>query len=73
MEVKIGVQHASRELTVDTTDSADEIEAALAKALADDGTLALTDNRGRRVLVPSRTIAYVEVGGGVSGQVGFRG
>jgi uncharacterized protein DUF3107 len=73
MEVKIGVRHAQRELVVETADSAEEVEAALNQALADDGTLALTDSRGRRVLVPARNIAYVEVGGGVSGQVGFRG
>jgi Protein of unknown function (DUF3107) len=73
MEVKIGVRHASRELVVETADSAEDVEAALNQALADDGTLALTDSRGRRVLVPARNIAYVEVGGGVTGQVGFRG
>jgi Protein of unknown function (DUF3107) len=73
MEVKIGVQHAPRELVVDTADTAEDVESALNEALAGGSTLALTDSRGRRVLVPARNIAYVEVGGGVSGQVGFRG
>ncbi|HEX3929118.1 MAG TPA: DUF3107 domain-containing protein [Nocardioides sp.] len=73
MEVKIGVQHAPRELVVDTTQSPDEVQAALTKALKDDGVLTLDDARGRQILVPARAIAYVEVGGGVSGQVGFRG
>jgi hypothetical protein len=73
MEVKIGVQHAPRELVVDTADSAADVQAALDKALADDATLALTDARGRQILVPARAIAYLEIGGGVSGQVGFRG
>jgi hypothetical protein len=73
MEVKIGVQHAPRELVVDSADSAEEIRAALDKALAGDGTLALSDSRGRQILVPARNIAYVEIGGGVVGQVGFRG
>ncbi len=73
MEVKIGVQHAPRELVVETEASADDIHAALGKALTDDGVLALTDSRGRQVLVPARSLAYVEIGGGVSGQVGFRG
>jgi hypothetical protein len=73
MEVKIGVQHAPRELVVETTDSAEDIQAALDRALSDNSTLAISDARGRRVLVPARTIAYVEIGGGVSGQVGFRG
>jgi hypothetical protein len=61
MEVKIGVQHAPRELVVDSADSAEAIQAALDAALSGDGTLALSN------------IAYVEIGGGVSGQVGFRG
>jgi hypothetical protein len=73
MEVKIGVQHAPRELVVETDESADGVRKALDKALADGGTLALTDSRGRQIFVPARNIAYVEVGGGVSGQVGFRG
>jgi hypothetical protein len=73
MEVKIGVQHAPRELAVETADSAEDVQKALDKALADDATLSLVDSRGRRVLVPARNIAYVEIGGGVSGQVGFRG
>jgi hypothetical protein len=74
MEVKIGVRHASRELVVDTTDTAEEVEAALATALADDhGTLTLTDTRGRRVVIPARGVAYLEIGTGVSGTVGFRG
>lgn len=73
MEVKIGVQHAPRELVVESGDSAEDIRSALDQALADDSTLALTDARGRQVLVPARAIAYVEIGGGVTGQVGFRG
>jgi hypothetical protein len=73
MEVKIGVQHAPRELVVETDDSADQIQTALDKALADGSTLSLTDTRGRQVLVPAGVIAYLEIGGGVSGQVGFRG
>ncbi|HEX3297568.1 MAG TPA: DUF3107 domain-containing protein [Nocardioides sp.] len=73
MEVKIGVHHAPRELVLETADSAEEIQATLDKALAADGTLALSDTRGRLVIVPARSIAYVEIGAGVTGQVGFRG
>lgn len=73
MEVKIGVLHAPRELVVETDESADDLRKALDQALADDGVLALSDSRGRQILVPARSIAYVELGGGVSGQVGFRG
>jgi hypothetical protein len=73
MEVKIGVRQASRELVIDTADTAEEIEARLAEAVSSEGLLTLTDSRGRRVLVPATGIAYVEIGTSVSGQVGFRG
>jgi len=72
MEVKIGVRHAPRELVIDTSESAEDVEAKVSKAVADGTHLALTDTRGRRLLVPAAGIAYVEMGAGVSGQVGFR-
>lgn len=72
MEIKIGVQHAQRELVVETDATLEDVEKQVAEALADDGVLSLTDHRGRRVLVPAAKLSYVELGGGVSGQVGFR-
>lgn len=72
MEVKIGVLHAPRELTVETDDSADKVEKAVADAVASGGVLSLVDGKGRRVVVPAERLAYVEIGGGVSGHVGFR-
>ncbi len=73
MEVKIGVQFATRELVIDSTLSGDEIADRVSKALSgEDGVLSLTDTRGRRVLVPSEKLAYVELGTPAAGQVGFR-
>jgi hypothetical protein len=66
------VQHAPRELVIETADTAEDVEARLADAVAGDALFTVTDSRGRRVLVPARSIAYIEIGGGVSGQVGFR-
>jgi hypothetical protein len=74
MEVKIGVRHAPRELVVDVTDTVEEIESALTEALAGDhAAFSLTDTRGRRVVVPAHAVAYLEIGTGVTGTVGFRG
>ena len=74
MEVKIGVQHANRELVIETDEKAEAIEGLVADALGQGGTLlSLTDSKGRRTIVPADKIAYVEIGGGVSGAVGFRG
>ena len=73
MEVKIGIQHAPRELVVDTGESAEAVEKMVADAVGSDGgVLALTDTKGRKVLVPASRIAYVEIGGALAGQVGFR-
>jgi len=73
VEVKIGVQHASRELVIETSLSGDEIEAEVSKALTGEaGVLSLSDTKGRRILVPSEKLAYVELGTPTSGQVGFR-
>jgi len=73
VEVKIGIQHAPRELVVDTDESAESIEQTVTTAVGGtDGVLALTDTKGRKVVVPAAKIAYVEIGGGVAGAVGFR-
>ena len=73
MEVKIGVQNASRELVLDSNESTSDVEKAVATALSDsDGLLSLTDSKGRTVLVPSAKLAYVEIGSTTTGTVGFR-
>ena len=72
MEVKIGVQHAPREVVVDTQDSPDDVATMVAEAVASGTVLTLTDARGRKVVVPAAKIAYVEIGGSIVGQVGFR-
>ena len=73
MEVKIGVQHVNRELIVDTNEEGDRIQAAVAKALTEgEAVVTLTDTKGRRVIVPTDKIAYVELGSPTIWQVGFR-
>ncbi len=73
MEVKIGVQFAPRELTVESTQSPDEVSALVAAALADGGVLTLVDEKGRRVLVPAEKLAYVEIAENETRRVGFGG
>ena len=73
MEVKIGVQNANRELVLDSPESTDAVEKAVSQALTGDaGILVLSDSKGRKVLVPTDKLAYVEIGSPSSGQVGFR-
>ncbi len=72
MEVKIGVQYAPRELSLESSQSPDEVAAAVAEALrADLGVLTLVDEKGRRVLVPADKLAYVEIAETEQRRVGF--
>ena len=72
MEVKIGVQHANRELVLESEQSPEEVQALVADALAGKtGLLQLTDEKGRRVLIPADRLAYVEIGEVSIRKVGF--
>ncbi|MCM2421457.1 MULTISPECIES: DUF3107 domain-containing protein [unclassified Streptomyces] len=72
MEVKIGVQHAPREISIESAQSAEEVEKAVADAIS--GTsplLSLVDENGHKVLIPAAKLAYVEIGQPASRKVGF--
>jgi hypothetical protein len=72
VEVKIGVQFATRELSLESAQSADEVVKAVSEALrADLGVLTLVDDKGRRVLVPADKLAYVEIAETEQRRVGF--
>ncbi|MCB5912311.1 DUF3107 domain-containing protein [Streptomyces sp. NPDC050161] len=72
MEVKIGVQHAPREIVLESAQSAEEVEGAVADALGGKSPLlSLVDEHGRKVLVPSDRLAYVEIGEQSVRKVGF--
>ncbi|MFC4853890.1 DUF3107 domain-containing protein [Actinophytocola glycyrrhizae] len=72
MEVKVGVADTARELLIDSSQTPEEVESLVTDALKDSsGTLSLVDNKGRRFLVPSARVAYVEIGSADSRKVGF--
>ncbi|MGH3520449.1 MAG: DUF3107 domain-containing protein [Haloechinothrix sp.] len=72
MEIKIGIRETPRELVVSSNQSPDEVDALISDALGSaDGILRLTDEKGRKFLVPAGRIAYVEIGPVDSRKVGF--
>jgi len=72
VEVKIGVQHTPREIVLESTLSPAEVEQAVRDALSDaGGVLSLVDDKGRRVVVPSSLVAYVEIAEADHRRVGF--
>jgi predicted transcriptional regulator len=72
VEIKIGVQHAARELSLESELSAEEVEKAVTAALTGkSGLLVLSDEKGRKVMVPADRLAYVEIGEPSARRVGF--
>ena len=72
MEIKIGVQSATRELVLEVGKTVEEISSELQQAVSKSGgILDLTDERGRRVLVPADKIAFIEIGEPEVRRVGF--
>jgi adenine C2-methylase RlmN of 23S rRNA A2503 and tRNA A37 len=71
VEVKIGVQYAPRELVVESSQTPAEIEQIVSDAIANEGTLSLTDEKGRRIIVPVNKVAYVEIAEAAPRAVGF--
>lgn len=72
MEIKIGIRNAARELVLDSTETAEEIERQVAEAVSSpEAVLNLTDDKGRKIIVPAQALAYVELGPEHSRPVGF--
>jgi hypothetical protein len=72
VEVKIGVQHANRELVLESELSPAEVEQVVADAFSGKSNLlSLTDEKGRKILIPADRLAYVEIGEVSGRKVGF--
>jgi hypothetical protein len=72
VDVRIGIQNSPRELSFETSQSAAEVEQAVAAALAGQSTvLKLSDDKGTVYVVPAAALAYVEIGSEESRRVGF--
>jgi Protein of unknown function (DUF3107) len=72
VEIKIGIQHAPRELALESELTAEEVETTVSAALTGKtGLLVLVDEKGRKVIVPADRLAYVEIGEPSSRRVGF--
>lgn len=71
MEITIGVKNVAREITLESAQTADEVGELIATALTKGGVLTLTDQRGRRILVPVDSLGFIEIGQEEQRRVGF--
>lgn len=73
MDIRIGVTHAPREVTLESAQTRDEVLALVDAAFAAGTALHLVDSKGRTVVVPAERIAYVELDPTTERRVGFAG
>jgi hypothetical protein len=73
VDVKIGIVHSPREVTIDSAQTAAEVTQLVEAALAGETVLTLVDAKDRKYLVPASRIAYVEIGTSDARRVGFSG
>ena len=71
VEVRIGITDSPRELTIELSNTADDIEATVARALHEGSHIAFTDEKGRRLIVPAAKVGFVEVSARSERKVGF--
>jgi hypothetical protein len=73
MELRIGVVHTGKELSLDYEGTADEVVAHVEAAMQEGRPFVwLTDTKGRRVGAPTDKIAYIEIDeNGSNRHVGF--
>lgn len=73
MDIRIGITHGGRELSVEIDDeAAEDAAASLEGALSgEDTVLWLNDRSGRRVGVPIDKLAYLELGPAGDRRIGF--
>jgi hypothetical protein len=70
-EVKIGISDSTREIYIECSSSQSEVIAKVNDAIKTSAVLALSDAKGREILVPHDKISYVEVGDSADRRVGF--
>ena len=74
MDLRIGIQNSPRELSFETSQTAAEVEQAVAAALSGQSpVLRLTDSKGTIYVVPAAALAYVEIGTEEARRIGFVG
>jgi hypothetical protein len=70
-EVKIGISDSTHEINFECSSSQSEVIAKVNEAIKTSSILALSDAKGREILVPHNKISYVEVGESADRRVGF--
>jgi|TARA_B110000503_G_scaffold59937_1_gene95415 hypothetical protein len=72
MDVRIGIRDNARDISFESGLSAKDLMATVKKAIeTSEPVLELSDEKGSIILIPTSSIAYVEIGAEETRRVGF--
>jgi hypothetical protein len=72
VEIRIGIANTGRELNFETNESSADVKQTIAGALDTGAThITLADNKRNNYIVPTASLAYIELGTEESRRVGF--
>jgi hypothetical protein len=72
MEIRIGIRENQRDLTFESNLTSAQISTLVSTAFASKQELvSFEDDKGKTILVPTQSIAYVEIGAEQNRRVGF--
>lgn len=71
MDIEIGIRNVARALNFSVDANADDISKTIETAVEDKKPVSLTDNRGRRIVIPTDALGYVVIGSDIAHPVGF--
>lgn len=71
MDIELGIQNVARTVTFSTEESAEAVNTAISDAVEHGRTINLTDDKGRRIVVPAGSLGYAIIGSETKHAVGF--
>ncbi len=72
MDIRIGIANTAREISFESSQTSAEVEKVVADALSSDAKFVkLVDNKKNVYVVPTASLAYLEIGSEESRRVGF--
>ncbi|MBW3083694.1 DUF3107 domain-containing protein [Bifidobacterium phasiani] len=71
MDIELGIRDVARTVSFSSEQSAEEVASVIEAAVANDRTIDLTDDKGRRIVVPARSLGYAIIGSETKHAVGF--
>ena len=72
MDIRIGISHSPREIDLESSQTLAEVEKIVGDALTSGSPFVrLTDDKNKVYIVPTASLAYIEIGSETNRRIGF--